>query len=183
MAATTTYGLRYLTSADPPALHTGTQNLAEDVDAAMRTPAAQLYATTAQSIPNNTFTAVNFGGETVDTHNGHSLTSNNSRWTCPAGWGGYYLVSGVAYLENITGPVCAAILLSGSDYVNGSLTRTYAGPSGIDIGAATSPVVVQLAPGDYVQLMVEQNSSATRSTFSDGFKFCSGLSVACLRKA
>lgn len=183
MASTTAYGLRYLLAADPPALHTATQNLAEDTDAALRMPVAQLYTTTAQTIPNNTFTVINFGGETVDTHNGHSLTSNNSRWTCPGGWSGYYLVSGLAYMENVTGPICARILLSGSEVINGSLTRHQAGASGIDIGLATGSVVLHMSAGDYVQLQVEQNSGASRNTYTDSSIFTSGLSVACLRKA
>ena len=53
----------------------------------------RLFGTSAQSIPNNTNTAVTFNSETYDTDAFHSTSSNTSRITIPAGKGGYYLFS------------------------------------------------------------------------------------------
>jgi hypothetical protein len=53
----------------------------------------RLFGTSAQSIPNNTNTAVTFNSETYDTDAFHSTATNTSRITIPAGKGGYYLFS------------------------------------------------------------------------------------------
>lgn len=186
MPQTSTYGIRYPASSDAPDIVQIVKNTAEDVDGALKPPVAQLYQSSVQSVAHNTFTAVSFGGETLDTHNGHSNTTNNSRWTCPSGWAGYYLVSGTVQWDNPANALCAIIYKNGTA-VRGSATRI---PSVVashdgnhDTGVTTCPVVVQLAVGDYVELLVEQNAGATRNTKVADPLFVSGLSVAFQRKA
>lgn len=185
MPATTTYGIRYPASTDAPDIVQIVKNTAEDVDGALKYPVAQLYATSSQSVPHNTFTAVNFGGETFDTHNGHSTTTNNSRWTCPSGWAGYYLVSGLVQWDNPANALCAAIYKNGTAVRGGanripSVVATHDGNT--DTGVTTGSVEVLLAVGDYVQLLVEQNAGSARSTKVADPLFVSGLSVTFLRR-
>lgn len=181
MPATTTYGLRYPALTDAPDIVQIVKNLAEDADGALKPPVAQLYQTVEQDIAHNTFTALNFQGEAADTHNGHSTTTNTSRWTCPSGWAGYYLVSGLVYLFNPSVSMCCHIRKNGVG-VKGSLTRS--GPASVttDTGLSSGTVVVPMSVGDYVEVFVEQNAGATRHTFVGG-DFTSGLSVSFLRKA
>jgi hypothetical protein len=181
MPATPSYGLRYLTLQDPPDMAAGTKNLAEDVEANLQFPVAQLYQTIEQDIPHNVFTALNFQGEAPDTHNGHSPTTNPSRWTCPAGWAGYYLVQGLVYFYNPGNSMCCHIRKNGAG-VKGSLTRV--GPAGggtPDTGLASGSVVIPMNVGDYLQVFVEQNTGSTRHTFVGG-DFTSGMSVNFLRR-
>lgn len=79
---TTPGGLRYPAStavADVPA---DIQNLATDVEAAIRVPAARVNRSTSQSIPTGVSTAVSFTGENYDTDTIHDVSANQSRLTC-----------------------------------------------------------------------------------------------------
>ncbi|MEU1731385.1 hypothetical protein [Streptosporangium sp. NPDC020145] len=100
-----------------------------------------------------------FDTEIVDRDNGHSTSSNTSRYTSQTA--GYYLVSGaVGFVSNGTGKRELTILLNGT-------TETY--PSSIPGLAAgftglTTTGRVYLAVGDYVELYVWQNSGGTLNT-------------------
>jgi len=59
------------------------------------------YQTVIQSVPNIAFTPITFTNEIVDTHGGHSTSSNTSRYTPPIS--GYYKCSGVVAFAPFTG--------------------------------------------------------------------------------
>lgn len=128
-------------------------------------PVAILRNTVSQTLAHNTDTPISFTTEDVDTANGHDNATNPTRWTCPAGWAGYYEVSGGGNLN------------TGSGGTAGSRTATwlrnglkFGGSEGVgSSGTATQSVqarvmIVQLAVGDYLELSVRQTSGNTMST-------------------
>lgn len=126
-------------------------------------PVAQLVASAAQTVTNNTWTALAFGSESIDSHNGHDNVTNNSRWTCPTNWTGTYLVSGiVSWAGGSTGVRAAAIAKNGNR-INGTQSRYK--PVGDTDGYPTGDVFVPLVPTDYVELHVIHTQGTNLDTF------------------
>lgn len=105
--------------------------------------------TVAQTITTGTFTAITLGAEDVDNYNGHSTSSNTSRYVCQlTGW---YAMSGkTAWSGSATGR-------RGSDWrVNGSIVGgsqvIVAASSGSTIQVPAASMDVFLNAGDYVEL-------------------------------
>lgn len=127
---------------------------------------ASAVATGTQSINNNAITAVTFDSETSpewDTDTIHSTASNTSRFTVPTGGAGKWTgVGGVTWDADTAGTVRIAYWrVNGTTDVAGSgyaLPPTAAGPS---IQSVMPPLI--LADGDYVELVVYQNSGGTRT--------------------
>jgi hypothetical protein len=148
-------------------------------------PLANLYQTSAQSIPLNTYTAIAFQAESFDSHNGHDLVTNNSRWTCPAGWGGYYDLSGqVMFGSDATGVRVAYLRVNGTTSVRGSCVRVQPTADGFGNGVVVATITWLLNAGDYVELMAlhVNNPNTAINTFS-GDPYMSGMSVAFRRFA
>jgi hypothetical protein len=116
-------------------------------------PIAQLRQTgTAQSnFASGSVIPVNFNTEDMDTHNGHSTSTNTSRWVCPSGWAGWYEVFGGLVFDSVstTGGRVAAIRVNGAD-INGGWGPAL--PGSVGQGAMTRNLLVQLAVGDYIEL-------------------------------
>jgi hypothetical protein len=163
------------TAADTPArLAVGTngQVLTADSTAATglawATPAAgtfkgaSAYRTTAQSISNNTLTAVLLDAELFDTDAFHSTATNTSRFTIPAGLGGKYMcTASVGYAVNSTGFRVIAVAKNGtvifySNQVAGS-TQTI----GNEIAS-----IVSVNAADYIEFFVQQTSGGSLNTSS-----------------
>jgi hypothetical protein len=143
-------------------------------------PVAALRQTTTQSIPNSTWTAINLDTELSDTNNGHSGTTNPSRWICPSGQAGYYSISGLAALvSGTTGGRIAAIGKNGI-IQQGSLVRVAPCADGFGNGIATREVKLFLAVGDYVEVYGLQDSGAAINT-DVAWPNGSGLDLAFLR--
>jgi hypothetical protein len=124
-------------------------------------PMANLRQGVAQSIPNNALTPLLLDTEYLDTANGHSTTTNTSRWTCPAGKAGWYWVKG-AYVAvpNGTGDRSGCLLQNG----NTRYGQTSTVPSAI---RPTSLIFVDLmffAAGDYVETCGYQSSGGALAT-------------------
>jgi hypothetical protein len=125
-------------------------------------PQADLQQSVAQSIPSGTATALLFDIESLDTANGHSTTTNTSRYTCQTGKGGWYNVTGVVgFAANGTGARQATIRTNAATIwaqvtVN---AVTGGGGTGIYIGKK-----LFLAAGDYVEIFAYQSSGAAVST-------------------
>jgi len=135
---------------------------------------ASAYKSATQSISNNTWTALTFDSENFDTNTFHDNSSNTSRFTVPAGKGGYYLITGnVVFAGNSTGVRNTGIYKNGAAFV-------YTG------GAYTSPAndqrlnfsyVMSLVATDYVECYALQTSggnlniqsSQDSTTFSVSF--------------
>jgi len=140
-------------------------------------PLFYAVAATTQSIPNDTPTPVTFTAETYDTANGHSTTTNTSRYTATKA--GYYLCSGmISYQFNNTTGSRAAIL-----YKNGVQWAGGAGEippvNGLPTKPVTPAVVMNLALNDYVELWAYHNAGIATSTTATATT-ASSLSVAYL---
>lgn len=123
-------------------------------------------ANTAQSIPNNVFTAMTIDTEVFDSDGGHSTTTNTSRYTCQVA--GIYLLTGNVVLPaSGTGTRGAEFNLNGTTAINGS-EQLIAPSPGFATTIAPTPTYVRLAVGDYVQLMGFQNSGSPIVTTTVG---------------
>lgn len=115
--------------------------------------------TVTQNFADNTPVAVTFSTEVVDTANGHSTSTNTSRYTCQqAGW---YVCSGmVSYnYQNLTG-VRAALIYKNGVIIPGASSQIPPG-NGLPTRPATPAVLVNLAVNDYVELYAYQNCGTT----------------------
>lgn len=175
MPSTPTYGFPYPATGDSPNVPSDIQALATALDAQLVTvnglitaltgrvtPVAQLRQTVAQSVANATYVACTFTTEDLDTLNGHSTSSNTSRWTVPTGWAGAYMLSGGGkFVTNVTGSRSARWAK------NGSVIAGSEGPgfSADDTSAfAARSIVVALAVGDYVEMQIRQSSGGSLNT-------------------
>ena len=134
---------------------------ADTINDLLAPPIAQLYHTSAQAIPNNTWTALLFGTEAVDSANGHSTSSNTSRYTAVRA-GTYYVHGRYTYAANATGFRGVRIAKNGTslDY-----TLSYGGtPTGSLTQQVQTQGLVVLAVGDYVEVQVEQTSGGNLNT-------------------
>ena len=110
----------------------------------------------AQSISTATATAVTFNAEVFDTDAFHNNSTNNTRFTVPAGKGGYYLINGsVSFLGNATGLRAAYV------YKNGAVS-TYTSQMAT-AGSAANTILnfnqtIKLVATDYVELFAYQSS-------------------------
>jgi hypothetical protein len=114
---------------------------------------------TSQSIPNATETVVTFGTETFDEGGYHSTVTNTGRLTVPSGKAGYYdIYFQLTWDPNATGSRNAYIWLNGTatDIARNNL----AGVSGVYLTPTVS-TTYYLAEGDFVQVGVYQNSTAS----------------------
>lgn len=172
MGVTTTYGLRYPELTDAPNGPTGIKNLADDAEAALKKPCFSAIQTAAQSLPNNAYTPITFTAEQIDTHNGHSTSSNTSRYVIPAGWSGIWRVSGAVLVVGTGGRRAAAIAKNGT--LQPGLQIVPAVATG-DTSATTAPKLFNAVAGDYFELWGYQDSGAAKNTGSDfagGFVCC-----------
>ena len=127
------------------------------VDLLTKPPGVQLGASTTQSIPNNTFTAVNFGVEGRDTDNFHSTSLNSERVTIPTGMGGYYLWTGtVGFASNVTGGRILATGYGAAGAAIGNLDQLSQGTG--DTPFLTGSKLMLLSAGDNTGMMVQQTS-------------------------
>lgn len=117
------------------------------------------------TLPSGAFTSVALSTEVIDTHNGHSTSVNNSRWTCPSGWAGYYEITGGVYVQGGTGGTYRACRVA----VNGTgLGRSQGNITALNETSVNMiPTVVLLAVGDYVEMQVGHNAGSNRNTLAD----------------
>lgn len=124
-------------------------------------PIMKIRQTGAQSIPNNTHTALTFGAESFDTSGMHSTSVNTSRAT--AVYPGYYaLAGGTSFAGNVTG-VRGTYWSVNATPVDGSNAL---GPA-VSAAAVQFPArgdMVFLNVGDYVELFTYQNSGGALNT-------------------
>jgi hypothetical protein len=126
-------------------------------------PHAILRQTAAQNIPLTTFTALTFDAEDVDSDNGHSTSSNTSRYTGQTpGWfqcSGIYRAAANASGRRRTRWAVATAAVSASDLeidVNGSTIEQA-------IAAITREVFLN-GTTDYVELQVSQSAANPLAT-------------------
>jgi hypothetical protein len=112
--------------------------------------------TAAQSIANNTATALNFTRELYDTDGFHDNSVNNSRITIPTGKGGKYLFTGVmSFAANATGVRYVELKINNTTsyfVLNTNATSSFATFHSFNF-------VTTLVATDYIEMFVYQNSS------------------------
>lgn len=135
---------------------------AQDLNDVTDPPLAYLRQVVAQPIPATAFTAVTFTAEDLDSHNGHSTTTNTSRYVCMRA-GVYEVAGGVAFAPNTTGYRIPAIARNGT-IIPGSRVNALALPSGVVASIAARTIKVRLALGDYVELLAYQDSGGALNT-------------------
>lgn len=124
--------------------------------------ACSAFNNAVQSIPDNSSTAANFNSENFDTNGIHSGGSP-TRFTCPAGFDGIWEVTyKVKFAGNSSGVRFAFLRKNNTGDVNnipGSTIGTEAPPSTNFITNGVVPVA--LVAGDYLELMIYQNSGGS----------------------
>lgn len=118
-----------------------------------------------QSVPSATWTALTLDAEQLDSYNGHSTSSNTSRYVVQvAGW---YTVCGVyATAANATGFRAARIQVNGSP-VLGAATYAPSASGTVEMGVVTPTRSIQLAVSDYVEVAGYQSSGGALNTVLD----------------
>ena len=112
-----------------------------------------IYGSSAQSIADNTSTAITFAAELFDTDAYHSTSVNTSRITIPVGKAGYYWIGGqVDYAPGTANKLQAQIRKN-----NGTVIATAQSAAGGDFNSGILTFTVQnLAEGDYIELFARQ---------------------------
>lgn len=117
-------------------------------------PHARVNNSGSLSISNSTTTVLTFDSERVDVGAMHSTSVNTGRLTIPSGAGGFWMVGGnVVWATNTTGRRELYIRSGGATLVAGDI-RSASG----DFPAASINQLCFLSAGDYVELVVSQNS-------------------------
>jgi hypothetical protein len=116
---------------------------------------ARAYNDGAQSIPNNTSTAVTFNSNVFDTSSIHSTSSNTSRLTMPTAgyWQFSYKISFNS--SNTTGSRIAFIRKNGSDVIGAAV---FAIPSATVATSCVNTFMQNAAASDFFEVFVFQNS-------------------------
>ena len=128
---------------------------------------------TAQSLGSNVWTSLTIDTEVYDSDNGHSTTTNTSRYTVQVA--GTYLVTGsVSFVANASANRAVRITVSGSS-VPGSFVKTLAPDASGSSGLVTTTQVV-CSVGDYLEVQGNQNSGGSLNT-NPGSDVCVSLAV------
>jgi hypothetical protein len=114
-----------------------------------------IYTGSSQTISNNTNTKINFASEVFDTNGFHDNSTNNTRFTIPAGLAGYYRVSAtLRWDQGSGGRRIIAITINGG---GGQASSEVTPAAGVYVSALTQQVFY-LNVGDYVELDAYQTS-------------------------
>ena len=124
-----------------------------------------------QSISHNTQTAIEFDTERFDTEGYHDNSTNNTRLTIPAA--GHYQVGGSLILAGEVSSTPSSrqlqIQLNGTTQISNIKMVVDVYVASDTTGLETS-TVYEFAEGDYVELLVYQNTSETLATVKAGDK-------------
>jgi hypothetical protein len=127
----------------------------------MQRPVFQGRQTVAQGVVTSTFSPLTFTTEDIDSHTGHSTSSDTSRYVAPEdGW--YQVSGGISFESNATG-VRVGVWWKNGTTINGSRVDVPAISGGQAILTART-MLISLSAGDYVELVAWQNSGGTRNT-------------------
>ncbi|MFJ1865553.1 hypothetical protein ACIOD1_13060 [Streptomyces sp. NPDC088097] len=122
-------------------------------------PIAVLQQTVTQSVANGAWAVLTMDSEITDPYNGHSTSSNTSRYVCQyAGW--YRITGRAAFATNSTGSRGSRIHKNGS-FIQGAASLAGAGTLN---GISEVSHVLYLAVSDYVEVAGGQNSGGSLST-------------------
>ncbi|MBK3624903.1 hypothetical protein JHN59_08585 [Streptomyces sp. MBT49] len=123
------------------------------------------YATSAQALSDNTWTSLNLDTESYDSDNGHSTSTNTSRYVVQVA-GTYLVVGSVGMAANATGNRSARLTVNGSS-IPGTFVKTLAPTAAHSAGLVTSMIVSCIA-NDYIEVQGLQTSGAALNTSAGG---------------
>lgn len=131
---------------------------ATDYDAEWKDPiSCRAYHSTTQTVATSTQTPLALDSERWDDGSMHDNTTNNTRLTVPTGEGGLYMIGGCATLSsNTTNKREISIRLNGTTMIAANQYPAYQETRRFFIETVT-----KLSDGDYVELMLWQNSGST----------------------
>lgn len=129
---------------------TETGPLVDSASAGSSFTGAKAYNSSTQAV-NTTTAALTLDSEEFDTDAFHSTSTNTSRMTIPSGLGGYYRLSGGTFFS--AGAAWVGFRLNGTTAIRG-----YSSASGSSYRSLSA--VVNLAVGDYVELLATTNATA-----------------------
>lgn len=132
----------------------------------MGTPAMECMVrrTTVQSIPNNAYTPLSFDAEVRDPFGMHSPATNPTRVTVPAP-GLYSCVATVGWTVAAAGRLSIGIRRNGGDNIGSDQAYVPAGAADLDQQAVA---MFQLDEGDYLEVVVHQNTGSAKDVYSYG---------------
>ncbi|MGW5123316.1 hypothetical protein ACWEQ7_04475 [Streptomyces sp. NPDC004069] len=119
------------------------------------------YQATAQSIANNTWVNLSIDTTVYDSDNGHSNSTNNSRYVVQVA-GTYLIIGSVGYAANATANRGIRICVNGSP-VTGSFVKTTSSDASGSAGLVSSCHAV-CSVGDYIEVQAHQNCGASLNT-------------------
>lgn len=124
------------------------------------TVAAILLGSSADTttLPSGVWTPLPITGvEELDTHGGHSTTVTPSRWTCPAGEEGLYMVTTGTRIDTNVGVRSCSVRKNGTEIIQRAQQSI---PTSVSqaIVVTSTPIVVSLTGGEYVEAIAFQNS-------------------------
>lgn len=121
---------------------------------------------TAQSIANNTQTAVALATEAYDTDSIHSTSTNNSRFTIPSGKGGYWLFYATGGIDPLTANnMMLRFYKNGSQYGPAVFTGS---TSATTLTSTSIANVINVAAGDYIELYIYQAQGSAANLLISG---------------
>lgn len=113
------------------------------------------------SITNNVAFQIPFDSEVVDTNGFHDNSTNNSRFTIPSGYGGKYLLIGYGSLSaGSSDGFTLRYYLNGSGSGDQNILQQHRNLGGNN-AAILGSRIVSLSAGDYVELYMVYNATAT----------------------
>lgn len=129
-------------------------------------PAFIGYQNTVQAIGNTTWVPLSLDAEQLDSYNGHSTSSNTSRYVCQAGAAGWYTACGVfAPSANSTGFRAVRLQVNGSPVLGAAAYLPNNGS--VELGVVTPTKDIFLNVGDYIEVAGWQSSGGTLNTVLD----------------
>lgn len=133
----------------------------------LNVPVARMRQTATQTLTNGVYGAVTFTAEDFDSANGHSTSTNTSRYTAQSGWDGVYrLMGGLAFVSNATGNRGCHWRKNGTALAASDLMLPACG-GGSATRIPAQSIDVDLAVGDYIELWAFQGSGGNLDTVSN----------------
>lgn len=125
-------------------------------------PRGRVLGTTAQTIANNTFTALNFPEEVYKVNVGHDPVTNTTFWSCQVA--GLYELSGGVYMATNSTGVRAVKFQKNAVDIPGSGNSAQP-QTGVQTSIVARTTQVELAVSDFVTMLVFQGSGGNLDTF------------------
>lgn len=124
-------------------------------------PRFSAYQTVVQSVPPGTWTPLTFTAEMMDTANGHSTTTNTSRYVCP--FDGVLDVTGKFQLADgaVGSTIGVGVWRNGTSVLGGS---AFFGTASIPASASLTAPLFEVQAGNYIEVVGYHLLSGNRNT-------------------